>query len=149
MIARGGFPRPPARKGTRSIVAAIRAIPTEEAEQIRLVAWLDWALPDVPYFHVPNGGWRAKRTAGRMKALGAKPGVPDLSFPEPRGPWHGLYIEMKRAKGGQLSAAQTAWIGRLRRNGYRVEVCAGAEAAMAVIEDYFGVEAVKDGLRKD
>jgi hypothetical protein len=52
------------------------------------------------------------------------------------GGYHGLYIEMKRAKGGQLSPPQKEWIDRLRAEGYRVEVCAGADAAMEVITGY-------------
>ena len=116
--------RPPARKGKGSITAAKRTCPTEEAEQRVLVRWLDWFRPDVLYYHVPNGGWRTKATAGIMKATGAKPGVHDLCFPAARGSWHGLYIEMKRSVGGQLTPAQKEWLELLRSEGYRAEVCA-------------------------
>jgi rhodanese-related sulfurtransferase len=115
--------------------------PSEDREQRVLVAWLDRERPDIPYFAVPNGGWRSKATAGILKATGVKPGVPDLVFPAARGGHHGLFIELKRTKGGRASENQKAWLERLRAGGYRAEICAGAEAAMAVITGYFGKEA--------
>lgn len=50
--------------------------------------------------------------------------------------YNGLYIELKRLRGGTVSAAQKQWIARLRDTGYAVEVCKGWEAAAAVITDY-------------
>jgi len=81
--------------------------------------------PDVRIIAIPNGGWRDIRTAARLKAEGVTPGVPDLFIPE----WK-VFIEMKRAKGGNLSASQKDWIEHLNNIGYRAFVCAGAEDAM-------------------
>ena len=50
--------------------------------------------------------------------------------------YNGLYIELKRLRGGTVSATQKQWIARLRDAGYAVEVCKGWEAAAAVITDY-------------
>jgi len=49
-------------------------------------------------FAIPNGGKRDLREAANMKAQGVKAGVYDVFIPVPRGPWHGLFVEMKRAK---------------------------------------------------
>lgn len=46
-------------------------------------------------FHVPNGGYRLGKEAGRMKAQGVKAGVSDLVIRQARGGWHGLYLELK------------------------------------------------------
>ena len=89
-------------------------------------------------FHIPNGGFRHPATAARMKALGVKPGVPDLFLPVARGDYYGLWIEMKRRKGGRVSEAQSEWLDALRRQGYKTIVCCGADAAIAAIEDYLG-----------
>jgi hypothetical protein len=119
-----------------------KIIPYEDAEQEHLVAWLDLMRnrhPEVLYHSIPNGGWRHKATAARLKATGAKPGVPDLFFPVARQGFHGLYVEMKRTRGGQISESQRLWISALGANGYRAEVCKGAEEAMRTVTDYFGL----------
>jgi hypothetical protein len=59
----------------------------EEDMQINLVKHIQWRImPDVVFFHVPNGGARSKASAGRLKAMGVRAGVLDLIFllPGPR-----------------------------------------------------------------
>lgn len=113
---------------------------TEEAEQIALMRWAAYQEGLYPalkkLYHIPNGGKRGKAEAGRFKAMGVKRGVPDLFLAEPRDGYHGLYIEMKRVKGGELSREQKDWIEALRESGYRVEVCKGWQAASEVLIDY-------------
>lgn len=113
---------------------------TEDEEQEALFEWAEWQSGRWPelglLFHIPNGGLRNKVTAARMKLLGVKPGVPDLFLPVARGDWNGLFIEMKRRKGGRLSPLQVDWIEALGRQGYKTVVCFGAEAAESAIEDY-------------
>ena len=99
-----------------------------------------FAHPGTLFYAVPNGGLRDKRTAAKLKAAGVAPGVPDLAFPVARGGYHGLYVEMKRSKGGRVTSLQREWIAKLRANGYKAEVCSGADAAMAVIERYLREE---------
>ena len=123
---------------------------SEEQEQRALVEWARLSLGRFPdlhlLFHIPNGGLRHPVTAQKMKLAGAKSGVPDLMLPVPRRGFHGLFIEMKRtdrkptgrvpAPKGALSDTQVWWVGELRLNGYRVEVCYGFEAARQVLEEY-------------
>jgi hypothetical protein len=53
----------------------------ESALQIQLVSMLRWCLrPDVLFWHTPNGELRDLRTAAKVKAMGALPGVSDLQF---------------------------------------------------------------------
>jgi len=112
---------------------------TEHQEQVSLFRWADFARARYPelalLFAIPNGGHRHKAVAKRMKAEGVRAGVPDLCLPIPRGPWHGLFIEMKTAA-GRPSQAQNVWLTALRAQGYRAEVCRGWHAARAVIEAY-------------
>jgi len=86
--------------------------------------------------HIPNGGFRGKREAARLKRMGVKPGVPDLHLPVARGGFHGLYVEMKRRDGGRVSSEQRVWLAALHTAGHCVAVCEGHEQAVAVIRDY-------------
>lgn len=117
-------------------------IPTEDAEQIAVVAWCEgYALADARarlLLHVPNGGQRHIATAARLRRLGVRPGVPDLLLPVAVPPYHGLWIEMKRRKGGQVSADQHGWMDALRAEGYAVAVARGADEAIEVIIAYLG-----------
>lgn len=129
--------------------------PTEDVEQMCLFRWADAQSGKYPelslMYHIPNGGKRGKAEAGRFRAMGVKSGVPDIFLPVGvqkidsvdrgqytiiRTKYNGLYIELKRLRGGTVSAAQKQWIARLRYAGYAVEVCKGWEAAAAVITDY-------------
>lgn len=118
----------------------ISKTPTEGEEQATLFHWCDMVKGKYPelqlLFHIPNGGERRKSEAARMKAEGVKPGVPDLFLPVARVNYHGLFIEMKRRKGGRVSDEQREWIGNLLANGYAVEVCRGWEEAKDAIENY-------------
>ena len=112
---------------------------SEHQEQAALFRWAGFAAARWPelalLYAIPNGGHRHKAVAARMKAEGVKRGVPDLCLPVPRGNHHGLYVELKTAD-GSASRAQRQWLTALQRQGYRVAVCRGWEAARAFIEDY-------------
>jgi hypothetical protein len=107
-------------------------IPSEHFEQRELVRWFRQFYPDVLIFAIPNGGSRSKASAGRLKAEGVVPGIPDLFIPA-----KGLWIEMKRVKGGALSPEQKAMIQYLEEVGYRAIVCKGAEDAKSKISAFF------------
>ena len=87
-------------------------------------------------YHVPNGGSRNRAEAVRLKAQGVKPGVPDLCLPVAKGGYHGLYIELKRLKGGRLSQDQAKWLESLSRGGYLATICSGWEQAAQIIQSY-------------
>ena len=123
--------------------------PEEEVEQTCLFRWAAYSLgahPELKLLHaIPNGGKRSKSEAARMKAAWVKAGVPDMFLPEARGGSHGLYIELKRIKGGRVSAEQLAWMEELTREGYTCAVCHGWEEARKVIQTYLkGGEATCD-----
>lgn len=114
--------------------------PEEEVEQTCLFRWAAYSLgahPELKLLHaIPNGGKRSKSEAARMKAAGVKAGVPDMFLPVARGGSHGLYIELKRIKGGRVSAEQLAWMEELTREGYTCAVCHGWDSARKTILDY-------------
>ena len=115
-------------------------IPTEAQEQKDLFRWAELMSKRYPelelLFHIPNGGSRHIVEAANLKAQGVRAGVPDIFLPVARLGYHGMFIEMKRRKGGRLSEAQKEWICVLERNGYFAIVCAGWEEAVEAIESY-------------
>lgn len=114
--------------------------PSEDDEQAAVMEWavlMEKQLPELSLlFHIANGGYRHPATASRMKKLGVKAGVPDLFLPVPRGGFHGLWVEMKRRKGGKVSPEQKAWMASLEGEMYRCEVAHGAEEACDFIYKY-------------
>ena len=115
-------------------------VPTEAQEQMTLFSWAAMQSGKYPelklLYHVPNGESRHKAEAGRLRAEGVKAGVPDLCLPVPRGDFHGLYIELKRQRGGRLSDHQAEWMEALMRQGYCVALCEGWERAAETIIEY-------------
>ena len=124
-----------ARRKTRAATAS------EHTEQVALFYWARFQqhrYPGLELMHaIPNGGDRHPAGAAKLKSEGVKAGVPDIFLPVPRGKYPGLYIEMKTAT-GTVSEKQHAWLGALRRQGYRAEVCRGWQEAIQVITNYLG-----------
>lgn len=115
-------------------------IPTEAQEQTTLFQWagmMEGRIPELRLMHhIANGGTRNQIEALHLKQQGVKAGIPDIFLPCARGGFHGLYIEMKRRKGGRVSIEQKKMIIALRDQGYCVEVCQGWEEARDIITAY-------------
>ena len=115
-------------------------IPLEEIEQEHVFLWASMeerAYPELAMLYaIPNGGKRAIKTAVALKKQGVKRGVPDICLPVARGGYHGLYIELKRQKGGTVSETQKEWIAALNTQGYKAIICHGAEEAIEQIRGY-------------
>ena len=112
-------------------------VPTEHQEQVVFFQWISYhpTIRDLT-FAIPNGGSRHKLEAVNLKAEGVRAGVPDIFIALPMGKFHGLFIEMKRQKGGVLSDVQKGWIERLAEQGYVARVCKGFFEAKETVERY-------------
>lgn len=102
--------------------------PTEHLEQRNFVMWFRQTYRPIRIFAIPNGGYRGKTEALKLKVEGVSPGVPDLYVPD----WK-LWIEMKRIKGGVVSPEQKDWHEYLRGIGDTVMVCYGCEDAISQV----------------
>ena len=115
-------------------------IPTEAQEQTTLFQWariMEKFWPELRLLHhIPNGGSRNPIEGRNLKMQGVKAGIPDIFLPCARGQYHGLYIEMKRQKGGRVSLEQKKMLLALQHEGYRVCVCRGWEEAKNAITEY-------------
>lgn len=113
----------------------------EHDEQVTLMQW--WALAHQQFgiseqllFAIPNGGQRNIIVASKLKAEGVRAGVPDLFLAVPRHNCHGLFIEMKKPKGGSTSKQQEDMISMLDSQGYHAVVAHGWIQAKTSIECY-------------
>lgn len=131
----------------------INSAPTEHDEQVALIRWADltpWRGGHVGDYlaAIPNGaaltqrrsssGGRFSLQAAKLKAEGLRPGVPDLMLMIPAKGYHGLFIELKRCRKGlsRVRPEQLIWQERLQEQGYRSEICYGAQEAIDLIKDY-------------
>lgn len=118
---------------------------TEEREQARLVKWTHKTtvralMPALRWLHhSPNGGKRDAITGGQMKALGVKPGFPDLLLPVATLTHTGLAIEMKSTT-GRASTEQNEWLAHLADNGWSVSIARSAEEGRRILCDYLGID---------
>ena len=125
-------------------------IPTEAQEQAALFARctaMEWKYPQLKLlYHTPNGGSRNSAEAANLRRQGVRPGVPDIFLPVARCGYHGMYIELKRRKGGRVSAAQQRFITAVRKQGYYAVVCFGADDAFNTIIAYLLEQIQKEKL---
>ena len=112
----------------------MKHLATEEQEQITFVSWLK--LMKIRVVASSNGGSRNLIEAVKLKKMGVSPGFPDIEIPLPSGNYHGLYIEMKRKKGGVISEKQLEWLNYLNEKGYYAAVANGFEEAKKIVLDY-------------
>lgn len=97
------------------------------------MSWFRQTYRGVRIFAIPNGEARSRTVGARLKLEGVSPGVPDLFVPE----W-GVWVEMKRAKGGTISPSQKDWHRYLEDIGQRVIVGHGFEDARQQVQALTG-----------
>jgi hypothetical protein len=107
----------------------------EKDEQALFVAYLQTMRHDPWVIAIPNGahlagsaGRRAAQMA-QLKKQGLAPGAFDLFLAIPVGKYHGAFFEMKRSKGGKVSADQVVFAGNMTIKNYYADVCPGFERA--------------------
>lgn len=121
---------------SRSIEAR-RPDETEYSHQRRLHHWL--TQRSIPHYHCPTELIRDAQEGRAQSLIGTFPGVPDLCITLARKPHHGLYMELKREKGGIVSGAQQFWLEELARNGYLAIVSWHYEQSIGIVENYLAL----------
>lgn len=108
--------------------------------QVRIFFTLEVKFPSLyeVAFAVPNGGDRAARTASLMMYEGQKKGTPDICIPDPRGKYHGMFLEVKTEK-GTASKDQKAKAELYRRRGYYVAIGKGFAQCHDEIAKYYNL----------
>lgn len=130
----------------------------EHKEQCLLIQWFKIRYPSLAkrLYAIPNGGLRDVRVARKLKAEGVQPGVADLFLMVANDGYFGLYIEMKKTKGGLQSQAQKEFESLANESGYKYFLAHGFEEARKTLEDYINKNPTKvlnlksgDGIEDD
>ncbi len=109
----------------------------EHALQSGCVLWFNLQYPQYAglLFAVPNGGFRSKRTAVKIKEEGGVSGVADLILLIPTEYYSGLCIEMKVGKNKQ-SENQKQWGNKVTTMGYAYIVIRTFDSFKELVETY-------------
>lgn len=92
--------------------------------------------PSIVLLHaIPNGDFRGWGVGAKLKSEGVVPGIPDLFLPVARSGYHGLYMELKKAK-GKVTAEQWAVMKALHKEGYFVRITNHLQISLEIIENY-------------
>lgn len=106
----------------------------EFRDQCALVQILDrWCSKSWRFTHLPMGELRQKRTAGRLKAMGVRPGWPDFIFV---GPGKVCFLELKRREGSRLSPEQGEIFTHLMACGCGYALAYSVEDAVGMLKDW-------------
>jgi hypothetical protein len=128
----------------------LKSTPTERQEHDKVVSWARLMVEtgQEPRLRFLRSGFEGIRlTMGvrmQVKRQSIATGCPDLFLAVPmwyatRDPSHGLFVELKRLKGGTVSSEQAIMIGDLQSFGYKAIVCRGADHAISEIKRYLGI----------
>jgi hypothetical protein len=108
----------------------------EDTEMALLFDWIRLKPDILPYaWHTGNERKCSIQQGVKLKRLGVKAGVADVTIAIPRGQKHGLFIEMKSGK-GRLTPRQQEFLDNMNAQGYLAVCCHGFDAAKSVIETY-------------
>lgn len=103
--------------------------------QADFIRYLELMYPDILRTISPAGFIMSAGMAMKMMRMGYRKGTPDVMVFEPRGNWHGLFIEFKDPK-GVTSDAQKVFHSALRDRGYCCVVCHSTEEAILTTTQY-------------
>lgn len=127
---------------------------TEEEVHLQLCKYLSMQYPDIEFNSDLSGINQSKTQRGKSKRLRSGRAFPDLVIYEPRGVYHGLFIELKRPgtriykKDGNIVAnkhirEQADKIYKLRKKGYCAAFCIGFAEAKDFITRYLKLEKIQ------
>lgn len=115
--------------------------PTEHEIQVKVAEYFArFAFADAFMTTSISGVWVPPAINMRMAKAGHTSGTPDMVFC-----FGGrtLWVELKRGKGGRVSAKQVACHARMRAAGAVVEVCHGFDAVLDVLEEFGAVPRIR------
>tara|TARA_R110000823_G_scaffold306527_1_gene428973 strand:+ start:988 stop:1329 length:342 start_codon:yes stop_codon:yes gene_type:complete len=112
---------------------------SEASLQANVIKYLKLQYPSVIYCASLGGQYQPYISQrNKAKATGYVKGFPDLGIYEPRGKYHGLFIEIKEK--GYATKEQKEWITQLSQRGYMAVVCKGIDSIIKVIDEYLSMK---------
>lgn len=110
----------------------------EQKIQTAVANYLRLRYPKLLWTISPAGLVRGPSMAVLMKRMGYTNGTPDLIIFEPKGIFHGLFIELK-APGGTISPDQTTFLAKAFDLRYATAVCWSYEEAILTVDNYMAI----------
>jgi hypothetical protein len=109
----------------------------ETLEHLAAMRWFKLQYPKEERwsFHIANERKCSESYGRLLKNMGVKKGISDLFIPEPRGEYHGLWIEIK-AKDGKKSTEQINFTNDMLSKGYFACFCFGSDEVINTIKWY-------------
>ena len=113
---------------------------TEAQLQTAVINYIRLQYPNVRYCASLGGQYQQyKKQQKKGKSTGYVAGFPDLQLTEPKGEFHGLFIELKLNKKCYASKVQKQWLNDLNDRGYKAEVTKGFEETINLIDKYLAL----------
>jgi hypothetical protein len=103
--------------------------------QCEVVKYIQLRYPKVRYCASAGGVRTTISQARKMKASGYVKGFPDLQILEPKGGYHGMFLELKTLK-GHPTAEQRQWVQHLSNKGYYAKIIKGIDNIIIEIDKY-------------
>lgn len=116
---------------------------SERDEQIRFTVFMRRTFPAALWTTSTAGDvFSVKRRVAMIKS-GYRAGTPDIMIFEARGAYHGLFIELKRTKGGRVTPAQRTFHEKATLRGYHCVVARGWAQAACEAQRYLNIQEEK------
>jgi hypothetical protein len=124
---------------------------SEFLEHKQVCSYIRFQHPDAIFFSDLSGIKMSIGLAKKMSVLKSSKGIPDLFIAEPRGSYHGLFIEMKKTGENIFQkdlvtpvsvhvTEQIQMLQRLREKGYYAKFAIGFNDAVSIINHYFNLK---------
>lgn len=105
----------------------------EAHEHVAVAQWL--TVNQIFFTHAPNGEWRHKATARKLKRMGVRAGCPDFLIFDRNRQGRPTALELKALDGRTPSEDQKTFLDALQRLGWSVSWQRGADAAIKWLEE--------------
>ena len=124
----------------------------ESSIQIQVCDYLKKHYPDVIFnCDIASGMNLGARIGGMNTRFRSSRAIPDIFISEPRGGYHGLFLELKRdgvvifLKNGNITKnphirEQWEMLNRLSKKDYKAVFAVGKEEAISIIDNYMNLE---------
>ena len=119
----------------------------EDTLHEQVCTWIKWQYPEIIFTFDPAGIRMTMGQARRYKKLKSKHKMPDIHIVEPRGEYHGCYIELKAQgcspfkedgtlKKNDHTESQAETLKLLREKGYFAQFAVGYDEAIELLTHY-------------
>ena len=117
----------------------------EDLLTIAVANYIRLQYPNVEFHHNANERNSSNIEGAKLKKMGVRRGISDITIYQPTNVHHGLFLELKidtpfkkdgNLKAGELLALQYEFINKMNQRGYLAKFCVGFDEAKTIIDNY-------------